>query len=116
MSALLEVRGLKKHYGLKSGLFEKNARYVHALDGIDLVFIEVKQRRQGTTPETFIGSKKINRLHSAAKDYLLSTGQADREYRFDVVSIEGRTVRHHRQAFLDRYDPSDDSEVTYESD
>ncbi len=40
MSTLLEVRGLTKHYGLKKRLFQKEARYVHALDGIDFDLIE----------------------------------------------------------------------------
>lgn len=40
MSALLEIRGLKKHFRLKKSLFQKQARYVHALDGIDLDLLE----------------------------------------------------------------------------
>jgi putative endonuclease len=77
-----------------------------ALDGDDLVFVEVKERRSGISPESFIGSQKISRLHSAARDYLLRTNMADREYRFDVVSIEGSEIRHHAHAFLDRYEPA----------
>jgi len=40
MTALLEIRGLKKYYGLKKGLFQKESRYVHALDGIDVDLLE----------------------------------------------------------------------------
>ena len=36
MTALLEIRGLKKHFWLKKSLFERERRYVHALDGIDV--------------------------------------------------------------------------------
>ena len=36
MSALLEIRGLKKYFGLKKPFFQKEHQYVHALDGIDL--------------------------------------------------------------------------------
>ena len=40
MSALLEIRGLKKYFGLKKPLFRKTHQYVHALDGIDLDLCE----------------------------------------------------------------------------
>ncbi len=40
MSALLEIRGLKKYFGLKKPLFSRERRYVHALDGIDVDLLE----------------------------------------------------------------------------
>ncbi|MBI3375697.1 MAG: ATP-binding cassette domain-containing protein [Betaproteobacteria bacterium] len=40
MSALLEIRGLKKYFGLKRHLFQRRTRFVHALDGIDLDLME----------------------------------------------------------------------------
>lgn len=40
MSALLQIRGLTKHFALKKGLFRRHARHVHALDGIDLDLLE----------------------------------------------------------------------------
>ena len=40
MSALLEVRGLKKYFGLKKSLFQRERKYVHALDGIDVDLME----------------------------------------------------------------------------
>ena len=40
MSALLEVRGLKKYFGLKKSLFQRQRKYVHALDGIDVDLME----------------------------------------------------------------------------
>ena len=36
MSTLLEIRGLKKYFGLKKPLFQKERKYVRALDGIDI--------------------------------------------------------------------------------
>ncbi len=40
MNALLEVRGLKKYFGLKKSLFQRQRKYVHALDGIDVDLME----------------------------------------------------------------------------
>ena len=40
MNALLEVRGLKKYFGLKKSLFQRERKYVHALDGIDVDLME----------------------------------------------------------------------------
>ena len=40
MTPLLEIRGLDKHFPLKKGLFQRQTRYVHALDGIDLDLFE----------------------------------------------------------------------------
>jgi oligopeptide/dipeptide ABC transporter ATP-binding protein len=37
---LLEIRGLRKYFRLKESLFRREARYVHALDGIDLDLME----------------------------------------------------------------------------
>lgn len=75
-----------------------------ALDGDLLVFVEVKQRKDGYVPEEAIGSQKIERLYSAAREYLQSTDQSDREFRFDVVAISGSEIRHHRDVFKDRVD------------
>lgn len=72
-----------------------------ALDGDLLVFIEVKQRKEGYLPEEAIGRKKIDRLFAAAREYLANTGQVDRDFRFDVVAIAGGEVRHHQDAFGD---------------
>jgi oligopeptide/dipeptide ABC transporter ATP-binding protein len=36
MEKLLEVRGLKKTFAIKSGIFRKTAGYVNAVDGVDL--------------------------------------------------------------------------------
>lgn len=40
MSALLEIRGLTKHFGLKKSIFQRERQYVHALDGIDLDLVQ----------------------------------------------------------------------------
>lgn len=83
-----------------------------ALDGDLLVFIEVKQRKDGYVPEEAIGNQKIQRLYSAAREYLRSTDQSDREFRFDVVAISGAEIRHHRDVFKDHVDLS----VSFEAD
>ena len=36
MTALLEIRGLKKYFGLKKSFLQRERGYVHALDGIDV--------------------------------------------------------------------------------
>jgi oligopeptide/dipeptide ABC transporter ATP-binding protein len=40
MKPLLEIRGLKKYFGLRKPLFQRERQYVHALDGIDVDLIE----------------------------------------------------------------------------
>ena len=77
-----------------------------ALDGDLLVFVEVKQRKEGYIPEEAIGTKKIVRLYSAAREYLQSTDQPNRGFRFDVIAISGSEIRHHRDVFGDHVDLS----------
>lgn len=69
------------------------------LDGDVLVFVEVKQRKAGYLPEESITAAKARRMGLAANEYLEATGEAGREVRFDVVSINPREVRHHVDAF-----------------
>lgn len=82
-----------------------------ALDGDLLVFVEVKQRKDGYIPEEAIGTRKIERLYSAARDYLQSTEQPDRDFRFDVIAITGSEIRHHQDVFKDHVDLSVDAET-----
>jgi putative endonuclease len=72
-----------------------------ALDGEQLVFVEVKQRKEGYVPEEAIGRVKIERLYSAAREYLSFMGESERAFRFDVVAIGADGLRHHRNVFLD---------------
>jgi putative endonuclease len=81
-----------------------------ALDRNELVFVEVKQRKAGYIPEESISRKKIERLYSAAREYLVATEQPDRHFRFDVVAIGFNELRHHRGVFTDLVDLGTDSD------
>jgi putative endonuclease len=74
-----------------------------ALEGDELVFIEVRQRRSGLG-ELSITREKINRLYRAAQEYLHHIGEPDRAFRFDVVAVGPDGLRHHRHAFQDLVD------------
>ncbi len=58
-------------------------------DGV-LIFVEVRTRRGDRlgTPEESITPAKRARLIAAAQTYLDEHGQADRDWRIDVVAIE----------------------------
>ncbi len=58
-------------------------------DGV-LIFVEVRTRRGDRlgTPEESITPAKRARLIAAAQTYLGEQGQADRDWRIDVVAIE----------------------------
>ena len=55
-----------------------------------LIFVEVRTRRGDRlgTPEESITPAKRARLIAAAQTYLDEQGQADRDWRIDVVAIE----------------------------
>ena len=55
-----------------------------------LIFVEVRTRRGDRlgTPEESITPAKRARLIAAAQTYLAEQGQADRDWRIDVVAIE----------------------------
>lgn len=80
-----------------------------ALDGDELVFVEVKQRRSGM-PEEAIGRRKIDRLFAAANAYCRDNGLLEKPYRFDVVAVASDGVRHHRGVFQDLADLSVESD------
>lgn len=75
-----------------------------ALDGDNLVFVEVKQRKDGYVPEESISQAKIDRLYSAGREYVSSNELGEREFRFDVVAIAGQDIRHHQDVFRDHAD------------
>ena len=66
-----------------------------ALDGLDLVFVEVKARHAGTglgpeTPAMAVGARKRAKLRSLAAAWLRERGYAvprHRDLRFDVVGV-----------------------------
>jgi len=84
-----------------------------ALDGPDLVFVEVKARRAGTssgpeTPAMAVGARKRAKLRSLATAWLRDAGSGvprHRALRFDVVGIRldargrAREYEHLRAAF-----------------
>ena len=42
MAEFMRVEGLKVHYPIRSGFFNRITDYVYAVDGVDLVFEEGK--------------------------------------------------------------------------
>ncbi len=77
-----------------------------ALDGQELVFVEVKTRTSTAagTPDEAVTPAKQRRLARLAEAYIASTGEDAPPVRFDVISIqligEDRALlRHHRAAF-----------------
>lgn len=78
-----------------------------ALDGSEIVFIEVKTRKSTATgrPEEAVTPAKQRRYHRLAQAYLQQAGLDDVSVRFDVISLlvlaEDRALlRHHRSAFV----------------
>ncbi len=69
-------------------------------DGETIVFVEVKLRTTGTygTAIAAVDARKRRKLRSLAADYLQFAAPRARA-RFDVVTVEGTAVRHHRSAF-----------------
>jgi putative endonuclease len=67
-----------------------------ALDGDELVFVEVKARGpdQGL-PEESIGPKKLAALKRTIETYRREVAETDRPYRIDLVAIDGNGLRHH---------------------
>lgn len=77
-----------------------------ALDGEEVVFIEVKTRRSNATgsPEEAVSASKQKRYARLARSYLQQAGLSQVSVRFDVIAIqviaEDRALlRHHRAAF-----------------
>lgn len=77
-----------------------------ALDGEEIVFIEVKTRRSAATgsPEEAVSASKQKRYARLARSYLQETGLLEVGVRFDVIAIQviaqdRALLRHHRAAF-----------------
>jgi len=60
-----------------------------ALDGEELVFIEVRTRRAGNfgTPEESLSKPKLRRLLSTSQHYLQQIGKEDASWRVDLVAV-----------------------------
>jgi len=69
-------------------------------DGETIVFVEVKTRTTGSfgTALAAVDGRKQRKLRSLASDYLQFAAPHARA-RFDVITVEGTSVRHHRSAF-----------------
>lgn len=65
-----------------------------AMDGDEVVFVEVKYR-SASRPEEALGQRKSSRLRRAAMAYLGAFDIKEAPFRFDLIAIEGRDVRHH---------------------
>lgn len=70
-----------------------------ALDGDELVFVEVKAR-SAALPEDALSESKSSRMRKAADAYLRANELGERSYRFDLIAIEGRELRHHTRVNL----------------
>jgi len=76
-----------------------------SLDGIEVVFTEVKTRSGEScgSPEEAVNAKKQLQLQALAARYLATAGLEDVSVRFDVIAIrylgdDRALLRHHRDA------------------
>ena len=65
-----------------------------ALDGDQLVFIEVRWRSDDLVEES-IGAKKVAALHRTIQSYL-SEMEESRPWRCDLIAVSPKDCRHHR--------------------
>lgn len=86
---------IKRGYKGRSGEID-----ILALDGNVLVVVEVKERtKPGPPAEESVTSAKAGRLAAAARQYLQSVDELDREIRFDLICFDSSGIRHHVDAF-----------------
>ena len=86
-----------RNYRAKGGEIDIVAR-----GGDRLVFVEVRSREDATfgSPEESVDLPKRRRIAAAARHYLTTVPPDSwREARFDVIAIEGDTLRHYPGAF-----------------
>jgi putative endonuclease len=71
-----------------------------AMDGDEVVFVEVKTRRDAGfgAPEEAVTRAKREHLRQSAVAWLDAHRRAGRPYRIDVVAVEGTAIRHVRDA------------------
>jgi putative endonuclease len=97
--AWLERRGyriLARNWRCRSGEIDLVARH-----GTITVFVEVKERRTSSHGQGVeaVGWGKRQRLIRAARLYAAAKGLSETDLRFDVVSLDGRDIRHEPGAF-----------------
>jgi len=67
-----------------------------ALDGDELVFVEVRARKgRSAGPENSLSAEKAEHLQLAAEKFRREFGETERPFRFDLVAIDGEGLRHH---------------------
>ena len=97
--AWLEAHGyriVERNWRCRSGEVDVVAR-----QGATTVFVEVKERRtaeHGLGLEAVTWSKR-RRMIRAATLYAASRGLTESPLRFDVISVDGKTLRHEPGAF-----------------
>lgn len=104
-AAYLERSGMtvvERNWRCQSGEID-----IVALDGDELVLVEVKTRRNVSrgTPDDAVTPAKQRRYRRLAESYLAQAGAGPLNVRFDVVSIlviaqDRALLRHHRAAFV----------------
>ena len=72
------------------------------LDGETLVFVEVKARSApGYRPEEALGAAKAGHLRAAARSWAEACGESERAWRFDLVAIDARGLRHYEDVLAE---------------
>lgn len=76
-----------------------------AKDGEELVFVEVRTRRAGNfgTPEESVSRHKLRRLMATCQYYLQNSGQEDKQWRVDLISVRLKEARN-KDLKVDRID------------
>lgn len=71
-----------------------------AMDGGEVVFVEVKTRRSADygPPEEAVTRTKREHLRRSALAWLDAHRAAGRPYRIDVIAVDGAAIRHVRDA------------------
>ena len=71
-----------------------------ALEGEQLVFVEVKARQHRLAePELAVGPKKLSAIARAAHCYLAEINDPERGFRVELIAVHGTELRHHKDLF-----------------
>ena len=87
---------LERNYRIRSGEIDLIAR-----DGADLVFVEVKYRKndESGNPLEAVDIRKQKKIIKVARYYLYQKKYGDVPCRFDVIGICGSHIEHIKDAF-----------------
>lgn len=97
-ASYLRKRGfriLERNYHCRSGEID-----LVALEGDFLVFVEVKQRKEGSlvSPEEAVTPEKKRKIVFCSKCWIMEHNYRG-NVRYDVVAIRGKRLRHYEGAF-----------------